>query len=303
MNKRYVIFRAVLSFFTIFVGIGAFAGAICMFIDPSGKILQMDGLLPYFEVLPFSDVLFNDYVFPGIALIIVNGISNLTAAVLLLKGKKSGIICGMIFGVTLMLWITIQFVIFPTNALSIIFFITGALQLLSGYICFVGYSQWQFALRRETTDIPNVKDAKKLVVYFSRTGYTEQIARNIALREGADLLKIVATERTEGDLGFWWCGRFAMHKWGMPIKNYNTLPSNYDEITLCTPVWVFDISAPMRKFCEDNAGKIKKVNYVFTHFMNAKFYNLADKTDEILGIKHSGVTSYRVRFGNAKELK
>lgn len=58
-----------------------------MLIDPSGKALRMDGLLPYFQVLPFSEYLFQDYIFSGIALLIVNGISNLTAAVLIMMKK------------------------------------------------------------------------------------------------------------------------------------------------------------------------------------------------------------------------
>ncbi len=50
-----------------------------MIIGPSGKLLQMDKLLPYFEVLPFSKYLFKDYIFSGISLIIANGLTNLLA--------------------------------------------------------------------------------------------------------------------------------------------------------------------------------------------------------------------------------
>ena len=52
------------------------------------------------------------------ALLIVNGLSNLTAAVLLLRNRRSGVWLGGLFGVTLMLWICIQFVIFPLNFMS-----------------------------------------------------------------------------------------------------------------------------------------------------------------------------------------
>jgi len=67
----------------------------------------MDAMLPYFQVLPFSDVLFQNFVFSGIALLIVNGLTNLTAFVLIILKKKVGIILGGIFGVTLMIWICI----------------------------------------------------------------------------------------------------------------------------------------------------------------------------------------------------
>ena len=91
-------------------------------IKPDGSLLHMENLLPYFEVLPFSDILFKNYIFSGIALIIVNGISNLIASYLIIKNKKSGLILGTVFGFTLMLWITIQFIIFPLNILSTSFF-------------------------------------------------------------------------------------------------------------------------------------------------------------------------------------
>ena len=52
----------------------------------------MDGMLKYFGVLPFSNALVQDYTFSGISLLIVNGISNLSAYFLLLKNKIIGVI-------------------------------------------------------------------------------------------------------------------------------------------------------------------------------------------------------------------
>ncbi len=131
-TSAYKVFRAILIFWTLFIGIGAVAGGLSMIIDPSGKFLHMDGMLPYFKVLPFSDVLFRDFLFSGFALLIVNGITNLSAASLLFKKKKIGVILGTVFGVTLMLWICIQFYMFPLNFMSTAFFIFGALQAITG---------------------------------------------------------------------------------------------------------------------------------------------------------------------------
>lgn len=57
------------------------------------------------------------------------------------KNKKKGILLGALFGFTLMLWITIQFIIFPLNVLSISFFIIGLIQLITGYMTYVFYMQ------------------------------------------------------------------------------------------------------------------------------------------------------------------
>lgn len=56
--------------------------------------MGMEALLQYFQVLPFADVLFQDFLFLGISLLIVNGITNLVAFILILRNKRIGIILG-----------------------------------------------------------------------------------------------------------------------------------------------------------------------------------------------------------------
>ena len=132
--KRYDTARRWLIFWTLFIGVGAVAGGLSMILDPSGKTLRMDGMLPYFQVLPFAKTLFQDFLFSGFALLIVNGLTNLTAAVLLLKRKRLGVILGGVFGVTLMLWICIQFYMFELNFMSTAYFVFGLCQALTGYV-------------------------------------------------------------------------------------------------------------------------------------------------------------------------
>lgn len=62
MKFRYNTARKILIFWTLFIGIGAVAGALGMLSDPTGKAMGMDNMLPYFQVLPFSDILFQDYI-------------------------------------------------------------------------------------------------------------------------------------------------------------------------------------------------------------------------------------------------
>ena len=143
-DSRFDTARKWLIFWTLFIGIGAVAGGLSMIIDPSGKALHMDGMLPYFQKLPFADVLFQDFFFSGFALLIVNGLTNLTAAVLLIRKKRLGVILGGIFGVTLMLWICIQFYMFPLNFMSSIYFVFGLCQAVTGCVA------WK-RLRQEET--------------------------------------------------------------------------------------------------------------------------------------------------------
>ena len=103
-KSRYKAARRALIFWTLFVGIGAVAGAAGMLADPTGKAMGMDGMLPYFQVLPFAGALFQDLTFSGYALLIVNGLTNLTAAALIFAKKKAGDPLGGIFGVTLIVY-------------------------------------------------------------------------------------------------------------------------------------------------------------------------------------------------------
>lgn len=297
---RYKTTKKFLIFWCLFIGIGVVYGSVCMFIDPTGKLLKMDAMLPYFQVLPFSNILFKNYIFSGIALLIVNGISNLIAAYLLVKDKKIGIILGTIFGFTLMLWITIQFVIFPINVLSNSFFILGIIQLITGYMTYVFYNQEQFRINiDEYTNIGNNKDT--LVVYFSRMGYTKKIAYEEANKIGAKILEIKAKEKTENTSGFWWCGRYGMHKWRMPIEDVNVDLKAFEKIIIVSPIWVFSISAPIREFCYKYFENINSAEYIFTHFMNVSFKNTAKELDEILKQKSKKFTSVCIRLGKIKK--
>ena len=142
-KSRYNTARKWLIFWTFFIGIGAVGGSLGMLLDPTGKAMHMDAMLPYFQKLPFADVLFRDFTFPGIALLIVNGLTNLTAAVLLIMKKKLGVILGTIFGVTLMLWICIQFYMFPLNFMSTIYFVFGLCQAVTGLLA------WKYLQQEE----------------------------------------------------------------------------------------------------------------------------------------------------------
>lgn len=89
----------------------------------------------------------------------------------------------------------------------------------------------------------------------------------------------------------------------MSIENKDIDLNKYDEVTICSPVWVFSTCAPTRGFCNKNKGKIKNVNYCLTHFMNCKFKGIAKNLDKSLGITHKSFKSYKCRLGPLKELK
>lgn len=294
--SRYRPARRALLFWTIFIGIGAVAGSSAMLIDPSGGLMGMDAMLPYFQKLPFAEIVFQDFVFSGISLLIVNGVSNLTAAGLLIANKRIGAVLGGVFGITLMLWICIQFYMFPLNFMSTAYFIFGFIQAITGYMTVVFYDQEHFTVSE--SDYPNIgSDPTKLVVYFSRMGYTKKRALEAADRTGAEIYEVRAAERTSGTLGFWWCGRYGMHRWAMPIEDIGVQLEKYDHVTVCSPVWVFNLCAPMREFCKKASGRIRSADYILVHHQKSLYANAADEMDRLLGLKDTPAVSVCCREG------
>jgi hypothetical protein len=79
MKFRNSQWRGWALFWSLFIGIGAIAGGCGMLADISGQTLRLDTFLPMMQVLPFSDYLFQDFLFSGVALIVLIGATNLLA--------------------------------------------------------------------------------------------------------------------------------------------------------------------------------------------------------------------------------
>ena len=131
MNLKYIILLS--KFWALFIGIGAVLGSAMMFIDPSGGIWGMTPMLPDLQKLPFPDIFFQNFIFPGIALLLANGATNIISFIFICKKHRLAPLSVILCGVILMLWITIQFCIFKMNFMSILYFIFGVLQVCTGY--------------------------------------------------------------------------------------------------------------------------------------------------------------------------
>lgn len=120
----------------------------------------------------------------------------------------------------------------------------------------VGYKQDNFNF--DINSYPNIsQNSKSLVVYFSRMGYTKKIAYELANSLNSEIYEIKTKEKIDGNLGFWWCGRFGMHGWTMAIDEINIDLTKYGKVFICTPIWVFQTAAPVKEFCDKASGKLK----------------------------------------------
>lgn len=135
--KMVKIFKLILLFWCLFIGIAALGGSIYMFIDPMGDATGMSSLLPYMTALPLSEALFENFIITAFLLLFIIGAPNLIAALLIFKNRKAGTLLGAAAGALLMAWTIVQFVVFPINVLFILAFLFGAVQLASGIALWV----------------------------------------------------------------------------------------------------------------------------------------------------------------------
>jgi len=110
-------------FWTLFIGLGAVGGAVTMWIAPD--LMGVPGLLSFMQVLPFPDIFFTSSLWPGLFLFVINGVTQIITAVLILRRSKHAPVATIVCGVILVGWIILQFVIFPTNPFSITYFFFG----------------------------------------------------------------------------------------------------------------------------------------------------------------------------------
>ena len=115
-------------------------------------------------------------------------------------------------------------------------------------------------------------------------GYCKKLAYEEANRTGAAVYELRSTERTEGTPGFWWCGRYGMHRWDMPIEPIAVDLAAYEHVTICAPIWVFSLAAPVRAFCRQSAGRLREVDYILVHHTKGRHEYAAREMDALLGL-------------------
>jgi len=106
--------------------------------------------------------------------------------------------------------------------------------------------------------------SKTLVVYYSRTGTTQLVARSIAQRLMADVEPLRDTVQREGLWGFMRSLKDAIKKSGTTLEPLSVDPTAYDLVVIGTPDWGKSIAAPTRTFLEEHRGRLKNVAFFLT---------------------------------------
>lgn len=109
-----------------------------------------------------------------------------------------------------------------------------------------------------------MSNAKILVVYYSRTGVTAQMATRLAGRLGADIEEIVDRTDRSGPSGFVRSMIDALAERSIPIGAAVHDPASYSIVVIATPVWAHHVAAPVRTWLGAYRNRLHRVAFLCT---------------------------------------
>lgn len=89
---------------------------------------------------------------------------------------------------------------------------------------------------------------KGLIVYYSKTGKNETLAKILSEKTNYEIEKIIDKKRRSGVFGFILSGYEALTEKLTKIENLNKKISDYEHILVGTPVWAGKITPAIRTF-------------------------------------------------------
>jgi menaquinone-dependent protoporphyrinogen IX oxidase len=110
-----------------------------------------------------------------------------------------------------------------------------------------------------------ILDGQKILLsYYSRTGNTRIIAETISKKLRCDLEEITEPKNRSGLMGYMSAGSDAQK---MVITSINPTQRNvedYDLVIVGTPIWAWNMSAPIRSYLTANKGKFRQLAFYLT---------------------------------------
>ena len=103
------------------------------------------------------------------------------------------------------------------------------------------------------------KEAKVLVVYYSRTGHTRLVAEKLVKKFGADLEQLIDQHKRTGLFSVFSAGKDAISSKTTVIDSLKHNPRDYDIILIGGPSWFGNVTPAVRTFITQNDLSGKKI--------------------------------------------
>ena len=137
-----------------------------------------------------------------------------------------------------------------------------------------------------------------LCVYYSRTGHTEKLMREIAQELNCEVVKLDDGVDRSGLRGWLKSGMQAMARRLPPVKPPKTaFPLGvYDLVIIGTPVWAGRCSAPVRSFLMQYGEELRRTAYVITRSGDVRYEEVFDQMD--LYVRSPHISAVTIRPGS-----
>jgi hypothetical protein len=128
--------RAARGFLIVISVLNGLSGLVCgalFLISPDGSLMGFGPLLAVVGTLPLADVFFRDLTWTGIAMLLVLGIPNLAASVMLLRRSERQYLVTLAAAVLLILWCGFELV-FMFNVAAVGYLAVGVVSALASVL-------------------------------------------------------------------------------------------------------------------------------------------------------------------------
>lgn len=124
--------------------------------------------------------------------------------------------------------------------------------------------------------------ANILCVYYSRTGHTEKLMRNMAQELDCEIVKLEDGVNRKGLSGWITSGLQAVARKVPPVTKPETKQrlKDYDLIIIATPVWAGRCCAPVRGFLQQFGDELKRVAYVVVRSCSLRYDEVFEQMDQ-----------------------
>ena len=134
-----------------------------------------------------------------------------------------------------------------------------------------------------------------LCVYYSRTGNTEKLVREIAQELQCECVRLDDGVDRSGLAGWLRSGMQAMARQVPEVQDIKTvLPlSAYDLVVIGTPVWAGRCSAPVRSFLKKYGQHLRRAAYLITRGSDVRYEEVFEQMDLYVPSPHVRAVSIR----------